>query len=173
MTKNEFDDLDSLFEAIENDIKESMNNEVAEEMRDEHIEQLDKFVYDSYEPSQWSQRNVPRREGNGGLKDRANMITTFNEKNNIIEMEFRNVTEGRTSPPVSYTDGTYAPNYLLGIIEYGRTGANKGLYTHVDEADIFLRPRSVMGETFKNIESKDIVYKGMKKGMKKRGYNVE
>lgn len=85
----EFNDIDALFNALLDDIRDSVSEEVSKEMIKIEQEHIDSQVYNAYTPKEYS-----RRLDNGGLRSEENMQSTINRTNDGIEITVHNSTTG-------------------------------------------------------------------------------
>lgn len=166
----DFDNLDDLFKYVEEEIKEVLEEDVADMARDIESQMVEKVVYGSYT----SQKPyVDRRGKDDGLMDKRNMYAKMYKEDDSQVMELLNLTDG--NPDASYTTFTEPPFYLAGIIEYGRTPKNKGLYTRNKTRTQYeyLQPRPFISTSIDHIENLSLHYKSMKNGLKKKGFDME
>jgi hypothetical protein len=163
-----FNSTKDLFKYINEQIEDTMKDEVLETVRDVEQEKIQEVVYDAYRPTEdrWE-----RRYSNGGLMDRDNIrIEEFDKTNDGYSMFIKNMTGGNpTANPVQ--DFTDAPNYLAGIIEYGRPD-KKGYYTWGSNHD-FMKPRPFTYETIRELERTLLHVHAMKRGLRRRGIQTE
>lgn len=162
-----FNNLKDLFKHINNQITDTLQNEVSEKVKDVQSDKVREVVYGGYT----SQKpKYDRRNGNGGLADKSNMKSTVTSSGNDSTLEVKNVAD--SNPNVDYTAGTNAPNYLAGIIEYGR---DSGLYSYnrTGTESEFMSPRPFTEETVDELERTEGHVDAMKTGLKKRGIDVE
>lgn len=69
-----FNNLNSLFNHIENDMQNTLENEVAETVEDDMLISIHNDVYGAYSPEYYK-----RRMENGGLSDRNNLETSVHD----------------------------------------------------------------------------------------------
>ena len=162
-----FDDLDDLFEEIENDIEDVMDQEVADKVRDVEQQMVYDVVYDAYTAQD---PYVERRNGNGGLADKDNMVAYIDRNGDEVELFVDNVARG--NPDADYTN----PNVDLdAIIEFGRLPDRLGLYTKnkTGTEDQYLRARPFISETINELERTLSYIDALRDGLKRRGLDVE
>ena len=85
----EFNDIDALFNALLDDIKDTVSEEVSKEMIKIEQEHIDSQVYGAYTPKEYN-----RRLDNGGLRSEENMQSTINRINDGVEVTVHNSTTG-------------------------------------------------------------------------------
>ncbi|MCA1021651.1 hypothetical protein [Halobacillus litoralis] len=165
-----FDDPKKLFQYIQQNVMETLNDEVAEGVKDKQAEHVKKDVYDAYASQD---PYVKRRNGNDGLADPANMIHTVTSTVNGLELFVKNIAKG--NPNVYGTAPVEPPNYLAGIIEYGRLPDRNGRYTtnKTGSQDEYLSPRPFISNTIEELRSSLEYVDWLRSGMRKRGFDVE
>ncbi|WP_079709864.1 hypothetical protein [Paraliobacillus ryukyuensis] len=164
----DFKSIKDLGEYFNNHIlTDVMEDEVAEMVKEEEANAIDELVYDAYTPN--SDSSAERRGSYGGLKDTRNMIHTVTNTMGEIELLVRNITEGNED--VDYTEGTSPPNYLTGIIVYGRP-TQAGLYIN-GNAHAYTKPRDFLSETMNEIQRTLKHVDAIKKGLKRNGINTD
>ena len=77
MSKDVYEDLDSLFADLLEDIQTSVAQEIAEQIIDIEQDIIDENVYETFEP-----RVYERREDGGGLRSRENMDIKIKSNDN-------------------------------------------------------------------------------------------
>ncbi len=109
MSKDVYDDIDSLFADLLNDIKTSVAEEIAEQMIEIEQDIIDENVYEAFEP-----RVYERREERGGLRCKGNMEVKIKPNSDGVSIEVMNKTRGNSE----YKN--YHRNYIQPLIEEGR-----------------------------------------------------
>lgn len=165
-----FDDPEKLFQYVQEQAMDVMNKEVAKESKDLLSQHVEDDVYDAY-TSQNPYKD--RREDDGGLSDTDNMIHTVTNTVNGMELFVKNISNG--NPNITYQGGVQPPNYLAGIIEYGREPNRKGLYAYnqTGTEDEFLRPRPFISNTASELSRTLEHLEWFKDGMKRRGIKLD
>lgn len=170
-----FKNLDDLFDHIAFDVMEALNTEVLDVVQQTQVKKIYEEVYYTYRISGGS-REEPfvylRREDDGGLADRSNIIpmdTSVNKKNKSVSMEVVNVTKSSSHKGQSEF-------YLAPLVEYG--DGFRGLdYTYKDNKDgtthQYLQSRPFTYETIVELEQTNNHVQAMKNSLKKAGYKVK
>lgn len=109
MSKDVYEDLDSLFADLLKDIQTSVAQEIAEQIIDIEQDIIDENVYETFEP-----RVYERREDGGGLRSRENMDIKIKSNDNGVTVEVTNITKGNSD----YKN--YYRGYIQPLIEEGR-----------------------------------------------------
>lgn len=109
MSKDVYEDLDSLFADLLKDIQTSVAQEIAEQIIDIEQDIIDENVYEAFEP-----RVYERREDGGGLRSRENMDIKIKSNDNGVTVEVTNITKGNSD----YKN--YYRGYIQPSIEEGR-----------------------------------------------------
>jgi len=135
--------LNELFENIKSIVKEVMENEVSKDMENIMKEQVDKIVYDAYQPTHYKRT--------GQLKD--------NVKATMIDNETLILKSDRK-------DGD---RDVVRVVEEGK-GYTWG---YVRRLDIEIGPRPFVAKTKEKIESNNLHIESLKNGLKKRSINTE
>lgn len=166
-----FNSLSELAKYVqEHYIDKVLEDEVAWEVKKVEAEMVEKIVYGTYTSQE---PYAPRRHGMGGLQDKRNMVARVFKG----VLTVKNYADGNDSPPVDYTTYTHAPDFLAGIIEYGREPNRRGLYTHNKTGTEYeyLRPRRFTKATIDKLRDKNrkILVDAMKKGLKSQGLEVK
>ena len=108
MSKDVYEDLDSLFVDLLKDIQTSVAQEIAEQIIDIEQDIIDENVYEAFEP-----RVYERREDGGGLRSRENMDIKIKSNDNGVTVEVTNITKGNSD----YKN--YYRGYIQPLIEEG------------------------------------------------------
>lgn len=155
-----FNNLNDLFKHINSQMADVMQKEISEKVKDVEQKNIDSTVYDAYSPFVYE-----RRRDNDGLRDRNNMQSQVTQSGNGVELTVENTTKGKDS------------NYEIAeLIEYG-DGTNGKEYDFKRNRDgtafkyLGSRPftKNTVDELYRTGEHVD----EMKKGLKKRGIDVE
>lgn len=109
MSKDVYENLDSLFADLLKDIQTSVAQEIAEQIIDIEQDIIDENVYEAFEP-----RVYERREDEGGLRSRENMDIKIKSNDNGVTVEVTNITKGNSD----YKN--YYRGYIQPLIEEGR-----------------------------------------------------
>jgi hypothetical protein len=165
-----FDNLKQLEAYVNKAMMDAMKLEVSEKVKDIQAEKVKTEVYDRY-TSQTPY--IPRRNGNDGLADKKNMKSTVTQDINGVSLEVKNEAKG--NPNVENTGATIAPDYLAGIIEYGRLPGRKGRYTRnaTGTQDEYLQARPFTKATEDTLLQTGEHVNAMKQGLKRQGIDVE
>lgn len=166
-----FRSLNALYSYLQRQVESAMDNEVSDVVKEVESEKVKEVVYDAYKSQE---PYSPRRMDNGGLSDTKNMTNTISVDGNTTTLEIKNITQGHEMPSVSYTSGTTPPNYLAGIIEYGRPD-HKGLYTTnaTGTQDQYLQARPFEEETVNELNNTKQHVEALKKSLQSKGIRVE
>lgn len=154
-------------------IKDAFRTEVAEKVKEVESQKVEEIVYHRYNPPEL---HLPRRKEHVGLKDKRNMKHTISTNGEDILLEVKNMTDG--NPYADDTDLTKPPNFLAGIIEYGRLPQKKGKFAYnrwgkEHPATQFLQPRPFTKETVRELKRTGEHVDVFIKGMKRNGFNLE
>ncbi len=109
MSKDVYDDIDSLFADLLNDIKTLVAEEIAEQMIEVEQDIIDENVYEAFAP-----RVYERREDEGGLRSKGNMEINIKPNGDGVTIEVMNKTRGNSD----YKN--YYRGYIQPLIEEGR-----------------------------------------------------
>lgn len=152
--KDKYDDIDVLWNDIENDIENTLTDEVLETVREIELKHIKNEVF-SYRPK------IYKRRKNGGIDDPDNTIGKIVGR---MDMEVMNIT------PFNPDYGTHnSGNELTELINDG-DGKNGWYYDYSGE---FLQPRPFLDYTKEEILKTQQIDNAMQKGMRKRGYDVK
>lgn len=156
----EFKSLKELERYINKQMADVMRKEVAEKVKDVEQKNIDSTVYDAYAPFVYE-----HRRDNDGLHDRNNMQSQVTQSGNSVELTVENTTKGKDS------------NYEIAeLIEYG-DGANGKEYDFKKNRDgtsyKYLGSRPFTKNTVDELHRTGEHVDEMKKGLKKRGIDVE
>ena len=89
MSKQDYDDIEELYMALLNEIKDVVADKVAKEMKKIEQEVIDKNVYSAFNPKVYE-----RRKDNGGLRSEDNMVTDISTTSDGVIIEIENMTTG-------------------------------------------------------------------------------
>ena len=89
MSKQDYDDIEELYMALLNEIKDVVADEVAKKMKKIEQEVIDKNVYSAFNPKVYE-----RRKDNGGLRSEDNMVTDISTTSDGVIIEIENMTTG-------------------------------------------------------------------------------
>jgi hypothetical protein len=163
----EFSNLKQLEKYLNKQMADVLQNEVAEKVKDVEQESIDRTVYRGYQPT--SPDSEPwvyeRRRDDGGLRDRRNMEEAITHTSNGVELSVENTTTGK--------DDNFE---IADLVEYG-DGTNGKEYTFKrnrdDTAKQYLRGRPFTQETVETLERTGEHVDEMRKGLKRKGLDVE
>lgn len=142
-----------LLKDLKNDIEDTLMDEVLDEVKEIELRHIKQDVFSVYSPKIYQRRAV------GGIDDPENIVGTV--KNMVLEVE--NTTR--------FNDdyGTY--NHGTGLADLINDGENRNGYFY-DYPGEFTQPRPFIENTEEEIKRTDGVEKALKKGLKKRKYDV-
>lgn len=153
-----FKDIKSLNKAIEQHIKAAMQQEVADAVKDEMVEQIDKVVYDAYEPYNLAGTDHHYHR-TYELKNKDNMEATMIDNNTLAVENIRKDEEsGRYITPVIVDGKDY---------EWGK---NSG---YVRDLDAEIGARDFIQGTREGLSTSKAHVKALKDALKKQGIRVE
>lgn len=144
----EFNDIDALFNALLDDIKNSVSEEVSKEMIKIEQEHIDSQVYNAYTPKEYS-----RRLDNGGLRSEGNMQSTINRTNDGIEVTVHNSTTG------NLLYGNYWEGEIQNFIE-------EGIYMWNCDCP----PRPFIDDTQEEIDNSNRIEEAVERALNKLGW---
>jgi hypothetical protein len=136
----DFQNLDQLFQYLNQVNENIMANEVADKVKSIQSEMVEEVVYDAYDPYVYE-----RRGDYGGLSDTRNMIHTVTSTMNGLQLIIRNVTTGSKNSNFE----------IAGLIEYGHDnghGVYEYNYNRAGTEQQFMQPRPFISETIKRLE---------------------
>jgi hypothetical protein len=166
VSKN-FNSIKDLEKYLNKQMADVLQNEVAEKVKDVEQESIDRTVYGGYQPT--SPDSEPwvyeRRRDDGGLRDRRNMEETVVHTSNGVELSIENTTTG--------SDDDFE---IADLVEYG-DGANGKEYSFKSNRDNtayqYLRGRPFTKETVEELERTGEHVDEMRKGLRRKGLDVE
>lgn len=152
---NFFDNLDDLFDYIQEQIDDTLQDEVFEEVRDVMQDNIKTHVYKAYSPEEYKRR-----------KKRGGLIADENIKG---EIESSGVLVVYNTTPFNQAYATLNKgNELIGLIEYGH-GWNNYFYDYPKEGEVYMKPRKPIANTIGELRKTDALMNALEKGLKKRG----
>ena len=142
-----------LLKDLKSDIEDVLLDEVLDEVKEIELKHIKEDVFDIYSPKIYQRRVV------GGISDPDNIVGEVND----MQLEVENVAR--------FNDdyGTY--NHGTGLADLINDGENRNGYFY-DYPGEFTQPRPFIDNTIDEIERTDSVEKALKKGLKKRKYDV-
>lgn len=153
-----FKSLKDLNVYLEKQITQTMQKEVAEAVKDEMVEQIDKVVYDAYEPYNLTGGDHHYHR-TYKLKDKDNMKATMIDDNTLaVENVRKDEHTGRDVTPVIVDGGPYT---------WGKASG----YTRDLDAEI--GARDFIQGTREGLSRKKSHVKALKDALKKQGIKVE
>lgn len=158
----DFKSLKDLEKYLQQQVNKSLERDVTPVVKKIMIEQIEDTVYSAYSPSEYK-----RRGQDEGLADPENIGGVM--VGNTLEV----INATQTNPDIYINHERYDSqnegDYLTPIIEYGqgydfaRENGNAG----------YERPRPFISNTREKLKSTGAHVTALKKGLKKRGINVE
>lgn len=139
-----YNNLNDLFRRIESDIQDTLREEVADCVKDEMEFEIQMNVYNAYSPLYYK-----RREYNGGLIAKENMDSKV-DGNTLTVKDIAPLNKSDSS------NSNWEPDEII-VNGYGNMPA----------------PRDFYGGTKEQLEEHGYHTEALKKGMRKRGYDVK
>ena len=162
-----FTSMDEIYKHIEKKMKEALLDDVTSKTSEIMIEQINETVYDAYSPNTNAEDYYHRRQNEDALGDPSNIGGVM--VGNTLEV----INATQTNPDIYINHERYDSqnegDYLTPIIEYGQgydfasENGNAG----------YERPRPFISNTREQLKSTGAHVTALKKGLKKRGINVE
>lgn len=87
-----FNSLDDFYNQLQADVEDISRTSVVDAMKEEMVKGIELEVYSRYNPSQYI-----RRESNGGLIDKSNMVANIRVDGSKIYIDMDNITKGAGS----------------------------------------------------------------------------
>lgn len=165
MSKRKASNIEELDKFVGDLLEEALLNSTVSRTRTNisqaYQKSIEQIVYNSYTPNKYE-----RRGSDGGLLSLEYFESNGKRKNNKIDIMFKGSTP--SNPNVDYTAGVEPPNYLEGIIEYGR---DRGLYSKNKDntQDKYMKPRPFTREAYQSIEGNWSHVYGLQDDLKKFG----
>lgn len=152
--KKSYKDINALLKDLKSDIKDTLSHEVFNEVKDIEMRHIQDDVLSAYSP------NIYQRRAIGGIDDPDNIVGRVKD----MQLEVDNVTE--------FNDdyGTY--NHGVGLANLINDGESRHGFYYDYEGE-FTQPRPFIDNTIEEIEQTDSVENALKKGLKKRNYDVK
>jgi hypothetical protein len=159
------DYLDEICEQLSGQVEEIMHTKLSKKTTKIQRENIDKVVYEVYEPSFY----VRRRMKDGGLRwgARSEMVRPPNRFTSV--MSVHNVAKAN----MLYKKSTFKD--LPYLIEYGHDIGGEYDYPNNrdDTGGKYTKPRPFMHETYKEIMNKNLLNNTLKYGLRRLGYQVK
>ena len=152
--KDTYDDIGLLLKDLKSDIEDTLSHEVLNEVRNIELKHIEEDVFSVYTPSIYKRRLID------GIDDPGNIVGEVHN----MQLEVDNVAE--------FNDdyGTY--NHGVGLADLINDGESRnGFYYDFDGE--FTQPRPFIENTIEEIEHTNSVENALKKGLKKRKYDVK
>lgn len=142
-----------LLKDLKSDIEDVLLDEVLDEVKEIELKHIKEDVFDIYSPKIYQRRAV------GGISDPDNIVGEVND----MQLAVENVAR--------FNDDYGSTNHGQGLSELINDGEHLNGYFY-DYPGEFTQPRPFIDNTIDEIERTDSVEKALKKGLKKRKYDV-
>lgn len=152
--KNVYNDVDSLLSDLKTDIEDALMDEVLDEVKDIELRHIEDDVLSVYSPQ------IYKRRAFGGIDDPENIV------GEIVDMQL--VVDNITKFNEGY--GTY--NFGVGLADLINDGEQRHGYFY-DYPGEFTQPRPFLDNTIEEIEHTDSIENALKRGLRKRKYDVK
>jgi len=152
--KKSYNDVNALLNDLKADIEDTLMDEVLGEVKDIELRHIEDDVLSAYSPQIYQRRAL------GGIGDSDNIV------GKIVDMQL--VVDNITKFNNGY--GTY--NFGVGLADLINDGERRHGY-YYDYPGEFTQPRPFIDNTIEEIEYTDSVENALKKGLKKRNYDVK
>ncbi|MCM1253244.1 MAG: hypothetical protein NC321_10515 [Clostridium sp.] len=152
--KGVYDDIDTLLKDLKSDIEDTLMDEVLDEIKDIEHKHIEEDVLSVYSPS------IYKRRLSDGIDDVDNIVGTVRN----MQLEVDNVTK--------FNDDYSTHNHGTGLADLINDGEKSGGFFY-DYPGEFTQPRPFIDNTIEEIEHTDSVENALKKGLKKRKYDVK
>lgn len=153
---------------IKKQMAETMKQEVAYVVKKTESEKVYSEVYDAYKPKNGEPWRYRRRKKNGGLADTRNMKHKVTTNDNDVELSVENTTKS--------AHAKYGWFRIDDLVEYG-DGHNGKQYIYKTNRDgtawQYLRARPYTAKTIEELKNNKAHIEAFKRGMKKRGIDIE
>jgi hypothetical protein len=158
----QFKDISSLLSHIQKQVNSTMKNEVASEVQFEEQRQIQKHVYESYDPFVYDRRGF----SNGGLQDIDMIVAVTEIRKDSVVLSVVNMATGKDDENL----------YLAPLIEHGHDigfGEYEYPYNRDHTAWKFLQSRPFTAETIEALKKSGKHVKALRDGLIRRGINVK
>jgi len=164
-----FKNLNELFKYINKNIKETLNDEVADSVRFEEQKQIEKVVYEPYQPNAYKRR----RYSDDGLQDVDMMVAVVEQRGNEVILSVVNMAKGQDqedlyiAPLIEYGDPS------MSNVNHGQYGEYQYKYNRDRSSWRYLQSRPFTAETIAALKRSGVHIEAFKEGMMKRGIIVK
>lgn len=152
--KKAYDDVNVLLKDLKADIEDTLMDEVLDEVKFIELKHIEDDVLSTYSPK------IYQRRAFGGIDDPENIVGEVIDMHLVVD----NIT------PFNSGYGTY--NSGVGLANLINDGESRYGYFY-DYHGEFIQPRPFINNTIEEIENTDSVENALKKGLKKRKYDVK
>lgn len=152
--KKAYDDVNALLKDLKADIEDTLMDEVMDEVKCIELKHIEDDVLSIYSPK------IYRRRAFGGIDDPENIVGEIVDSRLVVD----NITK--------FNDGYGTYNFGVGLADLINDGERRHGYFY-DYHGEFIQPRPFINNTIEEIENTDSVENALKKGLKKRKYDVK
>jgi len=152
--KKTYNDVNALLKDLKADIEDTLMDEVLDEVKDIELRHVEEDVFSAYSPQ------IYKRRAYSGIDDPDNIVGEIVDMQLVVD----NVTE--------FNDGYGTHNFGVGLADLINDGNRMHGYFY-DYPGEFNQPRPFIDNTIEEIEYTDSVENALKKGLKKRNYDVK
>lgn len=146
--------MNALLKDLKSDIEDTLAHEVLDEVKNIELRHIQDDVLSTYSPKIYQRRVI------GGIDDPDNIVARVKD----MQLKVDNVTE--------FNDNYNTYNYGVGLANLINDGESRHGFYYDYEGE-FTQPRPFIDNTIEEIEQTNSVENALKKGLKKRNYDVK